>query len=112
MAEAARSNPSVSDDFFPQYSIDIFADYPPRAKLKHCEHEVAGMTDRLHGIREAAARIGVSPWTARRLIRRGDLRSVRVGRRVLVAESEILQVIRRGCGAKAGSLDSSIKSSN
>ena len=54
--------------------------------------------DRLHDIRETAARIGVSPWTVRRLADSGDLRVVRVGRRVLVSESEILRVIRDGCG--------------
>jgi excisionase family DNA binding protein len=54
--------------------------------------------DRLHDIREAAARLAVSPWTVRRLIDRAELRGVRVGRRVLVSEAEIMRVIRQGCG--------------
>lgn len=54
--------------------------------------------DRLHDIRETAIRLRVSPWTVRRLIDRAELRGVRVGRRVLVSESEILRVIRYGCG--------------
>jgi excisionase family DNA binding protein len=61
----------------------------------------AGMTDQLHAVREAAPRLGISPWTLRRLIKAGAVRAVRVGsRRVLVSESEILKVIRRGCGAQ------------
>lgn len=55
------------------------------------------VTDRLHDIRETAARIGVSPWTVRRLIKRGEVRAVRVGRRrVLVSEKEIRRVIDNG----------------
>jgi excisionase family DNA binding protein len=52
--------------------------------------------DRLHNIREAAARLAISPWTVRRLADRGDLRVVRLGRRLLVSESEILRLIRNG----------------
>jgi excisionase family DNA binding protein len=62
------------------------------------EHEEAQMTNKLHDLRETAARLAVSPWTVRRLADRGDLRVVHVGRRVLVSESEILRVIRHGCG--------------
>ena len=72
--------------------------HSPAFKLPHDEHEVAGMTDKLHDIREAASRLAVSPWTVRRLVGRGDLRGVRVGRRVLVSEKEILRVIQNGCG--------------
>lgn len=61
-------------------------------------HEEADVTDQLHSIREAAARLSISPWTVRRLIDRAELRGVRVGRRVLVSEREILRVIRFGCG--------------
>ena len=52
--------------------------------------------DRLHDIRETAARLAVSPWTVRRLAGRGDLRVVRLGRRLLVSESEILRLIKNG----------------
>jgi excisionase family DNA binding protein len=44
-------------------------------------------TDRLHDIRHTALLMGVSPWTVRRLINRGQLRGVRRGRRVLVSAS-------------------------
>jgi len=54
--------------------------------------------DRLHNIREAATRLAISPWSVRRLAARGALRVVRVGRRILVAESEILHIIKNGCG--------------
>jgi excisionase family DNA binding protein len=54
------------------------------------------MTDRLHDIRATAERIGVSRWTVRRLIQRGHLRGVHVGRRILVSEKEIVRVITHG----------------
>jgi excisionase family DNA binding protein len=59
-----------------------------------------GTKDQLHGIPETAARIGVSPYTVRRLIKNGDLRAVRVGRRrVLISEKEIVRVIDNGTRA-------------
>lgn len=64
--------------------------------FKHDEHEVAEMTDRLRSIQEAADRLGISPWTVRRLADRGELRSVRMGRRVLISEREIVRVINNG----------------
>jgi len=68
--------------------------------VMHDEHDGAGrgvsMTDKLNDIRTTAGRIGVSPWTVRRLIRRGHLRGVHVGRRILVSEKEIIRVIRQG----------------
>ena len=54
------------------------------------------MTDKLHDIRATALRLAVSPWTVRRLVDRGELRGVRVGRRVLISEREIVRVIRHG----------------
>ena len=67
-----------------------------------CEQELAQMiTDRLNDIRQTAARIGVSPWTVRRLIDRGHVRSVNIGRRVLVSESEILRLIKNGTKRKS-----------
>jgi excisionase family DNA binding protein len=56
------------------------------------------MTDQLHSIRDAAARLAISPWTVRRLANRGELRVVRLGRRLLVSEREIMRVIRHGAG--------------
>ncbi len=36
------------------------------------------------------------------MIRAGELRAVRVGKRVLVPRSEITRVIAHGCGKRAG----------
>jgi excisionase family DNA binding protein len=58
------------------------------------------MTDKLNSIVETASRLRVSPWTVRRLIDRAELRGVRVGRRVLVSEREILRVIKHGAGGR------------
>ena len=54
------------------------------------------VADKLNDIRETANRLNVSPWTIRRLIDRGHVRSVNIGRRVLVSESEILRLIKNG----------------
>jgi excisionase family DNA binding protein len=51
----------------------------------------------------ASRRISVSEFTLRRLIKSGHLRSVRVGKRVLIPEAEIQRVIREGCGKFAAS---------
>ena len=62
------------------------------------------MTDtgeRLASVEEASRRLSVSIFTTRRLIKTKDLRAVRVGKRVLVPESEIERVIRLGCGKHA-----------
>jgi len=59
------------------------------------------MTDKLNDIRTTAERIGVSPWTVRRLIKRGEVRAVRIGqRRVLVSEKEILRLVAKGTRRK------------
>jgi len=52
----------------------------------------------LRAIDEASRRLGVSTFTTRRLIKAKQLRAVRVGKRVLVPESEINRVITEGCG--------------
>jgi excisionase family DNA binding protein len=52
----------------------------------------------LASVEAASLRIGVSTYTTRRLIKAKLLRAVRVGRRVLVPESEIDRVIAEGCG--------------
>jgi excisionase family DNA binding protein len=60
------------------------------------------MENRLRSIDETSERIGVSPFTTRRLIKAKQLRAVRVGKRVLVPQSEIERVIAEGCGKHAG----------
>jgi excisionase family DNA binding protein len=64
------------------------------AYVSRIEH----MTDKLNSIFETAGRLCVSTWTIRRLVDRGELRCVRVGRRVLISEREIMRVIRDGTG--------------
>lgn len=41
------------------------------------------------GVRDAAHRLGISPVTIRRLIRRGELPAFRVGARVLIAHADL-----------------------
>jgi excisionase family DNA binding protein len=42
----------------------------------------------LWSVSEAGSALGISPWTIRRFLRDGKLRSVRVGRRVLLEPDE------------------------
>jgi excisionase family DNA binding protein len=53
--------------------------------------------DRLTGVDEASRRLGVSAFTTRRLIKANRLQAVRVGKRVLIPESELARVMREGC---------------
>jgi excisionase family DNA binding protein len=48
------------------------------------------------GVKEAAASLGISHWSIRKLIRHGRLRAVRIGRRVLIEPSELHRLIERG----------------
>jgi len=59
------------------------------------------MENKLESIAGASQRLGVSTFTTRRLIKSKELRAVRVGKRVLVPESEIQRVIAEGCGKHA-----------
>lgn len=52
----------------------------------------------LASVEETSRRLSVSTFTTRRLIKAGQLRAVRVGKRVLVPRSEIERVILEGCG--------------
>jgi excisionase family DNA binding protein len=61
------------------------------------------MHERLQSVEEVSKRLAVSSFTTRRLIKTKQLRAVRVGKRVLVAESEIDRVIAQGCGKHATS---------
>jgi excisionase family DNA binding protein len=54
--------------------------------------------ERLQSVEEVSKRLAVSTFTTRRLIKTKQLRSVRVGKRVLVPQSEIDRVIAHGCG--------------
>ena len=59
------------------------------------------MQDQLRSIEEASRRLSVSTFTTRRFIKKKQIRAVRVGKRVLIPESEIERVIRQGCGTYA-----------
>lgn len=60
------------------------------------------MTDKLAlGLKEAAAAVGLSPWTLRHWIKQGRLRAVRLGRRVLLEPSELQRLIEEGRTAGA-----------
>jgi excisionase family DNA binding protein len=57
--------------------------------------------ERLRTVEIASDRLAVSIFTIRRQIKSGALRAVRVGKRVLIPESEIQRVIAEGCGKHA-----------
>jgi excisionase family DNA binding protein len=61
------------------------------------EHEQPERAERLRSIATTAERLGISRFTVRRKIKAGVLKSVRVGRRVLVPNSAIENVIKNGC---------------
>jgi excisionase family DNA binding protein len=58
--------------------------------------------ERLTSVDEVSRRLAVSTFTTRRLIKAKQIRAVRVGKRLLVPESEIERVIAQGCGKHAG----------
>lgn len=55
----------------------------------------------LYDINSAARLLGISPWTVRAYIRRGKLKPVRLGRRVLLEESELERLVAKN---RTGSL--------
>lgn len=57
--------------------------------------------DQLKSVEETSRQLSVSTFTTRRLIKAKHLRAVRVGKRVLIPESEIARVIADGCGKHA-----------
>jgi excisionase family DNA binding protein len=48
------------------------------------------------GLREAAASVGLSPWTLRAWIRQGKLAAVRLGRRVMIEPGELRKLVEQG----------------
>jgi excisionase family DNA binding protein len=53
------------------------------------------------GLREAAASVGLSPWTLRAWIRQGKVAAVRLGRRVMIEPAELQRLIAAGRKAAA-----------
>lgn len=47
-------------------------------------------------MREAAAAIGLSPWTIRKMIRSGLLPSVKLGRRRLIEPAALQALVEKG----------------
>jgi excisionase family DNA binding protein len=56
------------------------------------------MSGSLQGIKEAAQQLGVSPFSVRRLIASGCIRSVTIGARRLIPVEEVLRIGREGAG--------------
>jgi excisionase family DNA binding protein len=52
----------------------------------------------LWNVKEAGSALGLSPWTIRRYISDGKLRTVRLGRRVLVEPAECRRLVDEGRG--------------
>jgi excisionase family DNA binding protein len=50
----------------------------------------------LKNVKQAAALLGISPWTVRAYVRNGKLKPVRLGRRVLLEEAELERLITQG----------------
>jgi excisionase family DNA binding protein len=49
--------------------------------------------NQLLSVEDAACRLAISPWTLRGLLRAGKLNPVRIGRRILVSESDLERFI-------------------
>ena len=65
--------------------------------------EFVSSSTTLFRVNEAAAGLNVSSKTVRRLIVRGDLKVIRIGRSVRIHSSEIERLIARGGAHEAGS---------
>lgn len=62
---------------------------------------MAESDERLNAIEDVSGRLAVSKFTVARMIKSGYVRSVRVGKRVLIPESEVQRVMHEGCGKHA-----------
>jgi excisionase family DNA binding protein len=60
--------------------------------------EEAQMSAQLVAISDAARTLGVSVYTIRRLVARGDVAAVNVGARRLIPASEVDRIMQRGVG--------------
>ncbi len=47
-------------------------------------------------VQKAAELLGISPWTVRKYIQAEKLQTVRIGRRVLIEQTEIRRIIEQG----------------
>ena len=60
------------------------------------ENRSESASDCLHSITDAAERLRISQFTVRRLVADGALKAVRIGRRVMIAESTLAVIIANG----------------
>ncbi len=65
------------------------------------------MAGKFVSTREAAERLGVSPAAVRIMIRQGEVRAVRKGRLVKVAEADLQDLVDQKQGRMAGDMDMS-----
>jgi len=67
---------------------------------KHIENATVGIEQKVSraalGIADAALSLGLHPDTLRRKANAGELKIIRVGRRVLIPASEMERVLREG----------------
>ena len=70
--------------------------YRPRKNRKTPKLEVALADRDAYNPKEAAAMLGIAPRTLDTLRQRGDLRSINVGRRVLIPKSAIEEFLDGG----------------
>jgi excisionase family DNA binding protein len=61
--------------------------------------EERGNMSQLNSIEEAAKSCGVSPWTLRKHLQIGTIQPVRIGRRVLISNTELERICRDGLPA-------------
>jgi excisionase family DNA binding protein len=54
------------------------------------------MAEKLHPVKDAARQLGVSVWTLRKLAYEGNIASVKIGAKLLIAESELARIIQEG----------------
>jgi excisionase family DNA binding protein len=72
-----------------------------RGNTEQIGGEMTEPQERLQSIEEVSKKLAVSTFTTRRLIKSKELRAVRIGKRVLVPQSEIDRVMVQGCGKHA-----------
>src|SRR5262249_2157974 len=86
--------------------LPMATNYQREAALTTWKEEVQGM-DTLLTVEQAAQRLGVSFWTVYRLARSGQLASIRLGRRRLIAERDLEDLVGRTRGETSGAGSSS-----
>jgi hypothetical protein len=63
----------------------------------------------LFGFEEVGARWGVSPWTVRRAVDRGEIKAINIGARRLISLGEIQRVELTGIGHRKKTMNANSK---